>query len=608
MIQKDIHKLSPYHFYQNQLEKLSIEIDNNKRKRRLVSLFRLLSIVIAITSIVYLNKTGNTYLWIPAIITLGTFLSLIKYSVNLKEIRLLKEELVKINKNELKALGSDLSAFDPGKEFITSDHPFAFDLDIFGEESIFQLLNRTSTHSGKQTLADILAYPCQNKNEISENQISITELCNKIEWRQKFQAIGQLEKDSAKDKKDIEYWLNMESRFLEKKMYSLLAISLPIVTVLGWGLYGFSIISALLPFTLSLLQIVITVVNIGYVNQRQIIVHKQIKTLKKFHKLIEIIENEEFTSDQLKEIKNQTFHNEIKPSESFKQLIKYVDALDNRMNIIVGFVLNSLFLWDVNYMLRIEKWTSEFKTVFPKWVQVIAKFDAFSSLACFKYNNPDYVIPEIASSEKFLLIMEDGGHPLLAKDDLVTNDLYQDEHLNLFLITGANMAGKSTFLRTVGLNLILSMSGTCVCAKKFIFTPVNLYTSMRTNDSLQKQTSFFFAELKKLQFVVNELRENRGSYILLDEILKGTNSKDQHTGSARLIENIIALNGVGMVATHDLELTNIAKIYPEKIKNIAFEIEMENNQMVFDYKYKEGVCKNMNATLLMEQMNIFNKK
>ena len=532
-------KISPSEFYDQQISRLTDEINVTKRRRRLVSLLRLISIAVAITCFVYINKTGNIYLWIPATIALGAFLSLIKYSVNLKEAKRFKEEEVKINQNELCALVADYSVFEPGTEFTTADHPFAFDLDIFGEESIFQLLNRTSTHSGKQTLANILMYPCQDKNEISAKQKSLLELRDKVEWRQKFQATGQLEKDTEQDQKEIERWLNIDSKFNGKKVYSVLAMVLPIITVVAWGLYIASVISLGLPVLFSVLQLCITIVNLGYVNKRQSIVHKQIKTLKKFHNLIAIIEKEDFKSSRLIEIRNQTIHNGVKPSESFTKLIKLVDALDYRMNVIVGLLLNSLFLWDINYTLRIEKWSEEFKPVFPKWVDTIAQFDASSSLACFMYNNPEYVIPEISSSDKFLMVIKEGGHPLLAKEDLVTNDLYQDEHLNLFLITGANMAGKSTFLRTVGLNLVLAMSGTCVCASEFVFTPVQLYTSMRTNDSLQKQTSFFFAELKKLQFVVNELRAERSSYILLDEILKGTNSKDQHTGSARLIENII---------------------------------------------------------------------
>jgi DNA mismatch repair ATPase MutS len=596
----------PADFYNNQLKQLAVEIDTIKRKKHFVSLYRLLSFAAIVTCFVFLNKTGNYLYLLLAVILIIVFFWLIKLSVNLKETFRFKKELVKINQNELKALNANYSVFESGEEFIASNHPFAFDLDIFGQESIFQVLNRTSTHAGKQYLANMLAAPCLEKEQIMQNQASIKELRDKIKWRQKFQAVGQLEKDTARDRKNLELWLNMKGRFFGKKAYAVLGVVLPVLTILAWVLYGFSVIPLIFPFLFSLTQLLITVINIGYVNKRQSIVNKQIKTLKKFHELIDTIEKETFKSTQLKAIQNQTLSNGVKPSKSFKELIKHVDALDNRMNVIVGFLLNSLLLWDINYMIKIEKWIDEFKATFPNWVDAIARFDAFSSLACFMYNNREYAIPQVAPTGKFLLKMVKGGHPLVNKEDLITNDLYQDERLNLFLITGANMAGKSTFLRTVGLNLILAMSGTCVCAKEFVFTPVQLYTSMRTNDSLQKQTSFFFAELKKLQFVINKLRKDQKSYILLDEILKGTNSKDQHTGSARLIENIIALNGFGMVATHDIELTDIAQSYPGKIRNIAFEIEMKNNQMVFDYKYKDGVCKNMNATLLMEQMNIFN--
>lgn len=597
--------LLPSHFYNAQLDGLSVEIRKIKRRIRLVSLFRLFSTVVAVTFFVFFSRTGNGFYLIPAIASTIAFLSLIKLFFNLKDVRRYKEELVKVNENELKALNGDYSEFESGKEFITPGHPFAFDLDIFGEGSIFQMLNRTSSHVGKHTLAEMLAQPSQDREAIAETQSALIELCKNSAWRQQFQAVGQLEKDTAEDRKTIEHWLNRNGRIYGKRAYSILAMALPIVTIPSWILYGFSLIAAFFPLTLSLTQLIITAIHVGYVNNRQAIIHKQINVLKKFHRLMGIIESKAFSSNKLAAIRSQNFLMGVKPSESFKKLIRYVDALDNRMNIIVGLILNSLLMWDINYMIKIEKWTSEFKSVFPKWVSAIAQFDALSSLSCFMYNHPEYSVPKINDSSKFLLLMKEGGHPLLAKENRVTNDLYQNEHLNLFLVTGANMAGKSTFLRTVGVNLILAMSGTCVCAKEFVFTPVQLYTSMRTNDSLQKQTSFFFAELKKLQVIVSELKKSKNLYLLLDEILKGTNSKDQHMGARRLIETIIRHNGMGIVATHDIELTNSVHTYPEQIKNIAFEIEMEEDQMIFNYTYKDGVCKNMNANLLMEQMSIF---
>ena len=325
----------------------------------------------------------------------------------------------------------------------------------------------------------------------------------------------------------------------------------------------------------------------------------------KYFLITKEIEKETFHSKILKDLQTTSLLEGKDASSSFQQLIKLIEALDNRSNGLAAIVLNSLLLWDINCMCRIELWVEKARKAYPKWIHTIEEIDALNSLANFKYNYPNYVTPEIRNSDTFHLEIEKGGHPLIDKKELVTNDLVQTGNPNLLLITGANMAGKSTFLRMIGVNMVLTICGTSACAQKLILTPIQLFTSMRTSDSVQAQTSFFFAELKRLKFIVDQVEQLPKTYFLLDEILKGTNSKDQHTGARRLIENFLKLKGAGIVATHDIELTDIRNEHPDFIRNIAFEIGMENNQMVFDYQYKEGVCQNMNATMLMEQMEIF---
>ncbi|MCB0397594.1 MAG: hypothetical protein KDD36_13145 [Flavobacteriales bacterium] len=597
--------MQPKAYYEKNISGLTGTIARLKKARDRVSVWRMLCAGLVISIIYFLFKESHPLLWGGLVLTIYVFLLLVKKSNKLKEALRYNNELLKINENEIKALDGDISSFDPGLEFINPGHPYSYDLDLFGHASVFQLLNRTCTLHGKELLAHQLTNPGTDKSTIGQKQQAAIELRDKADWRQQFQATGQLSPESHDDKKQIEDWLQAAPKYYKNKVYAFLRTALPAITLLSLGLYFVEVTPLKLTTLLFTLQLIITGRTVKYVNRRQTQISKHAGALNKYHRLMEVIEKEDFTSDHLMTAKAQTFQESQKPSESFRLLIKFLNALDNRLNIIVGIVLNGFLLWDINQMYRIEKWADEFNTVFPKWLEAIAHFDATCSLANFMYNHPDYIIPRISDSNDFRLQIKGGGHPLIREDELVTNDVEQHGPPHLFLITGANMAGKSTFLRMIGVNLVLAMAGTAVCAKDFEFTPVKLYTSMRTNDSVQQHTSFFFAELKRLKFIVDRLRSGEKSYILLDEILKGTNSHDQHTGSRRLIENIINLNGVGMIATHDVELTGLASEHPGHIQNIAFEIRTENGRMIFDYTYKEGVCQNMNATMLMEQMNIF---
>ncbi len=254
-------------------------------------------------------------------------------------------------------------------------------------------------------------------------------------------------------------------------------------------------------------------------------------------------------------------------------------------------------------MRKIEKWKNKHKDNFLKWIDVIGEFDAFISLALYSYNHPDYSFPEI-NDKGFAIAAENVGHPLINKNKLVTNN-YKIENLpKVDLLTGANMAGKSTFLRTIGVNLVLGMIGAPVCASTFRFTPVLLFTSLRTNDSLQENESFFYAELKRLRLLIQHYENNKPVFFLLDEILKGTNSKDQHAGSEALIKKIIKLKGVGIIATHDVELSKLQNEFPGEVENLCFEITINDDKLNFDYKIKSGVCRTMNASFLMKKMEI----
>jgi DNA mismatch repair ATPase MutS len=281
-----------------------------------------------------------------------------------------------------------------------------------------------------------------------------------------------------------------------------------------------------------------------------------------------------------------------------------LDAFDQRNNMLVGIVANAFALRDLQLCYKIEAWIDTNQDQVAHWFDVIAFFDAQNSLGNFVFNHPDHCFPEIVSS-KFVIDAQQLGHPLISKEKRVDND-FSIQGTNFFIITGANMAGKSTFLRTVSLSIMMANIGLPVCAKSFDYSPIKLITSMRTSDSLTDDESYFFSELKRLKMIIEsvQLTEKPGDYfIILDEILKGTNSTDKAIGSRKFVERLVKLGAMGIIATHDLSLCEISKDLSE-VKNYYFDAEIIDNELHFDYTFKEGICKNMNASFLLKKMEI----
>ena len=326
--------------------------------------------------------------------------------------------------------------------------------------------------------------------------------------------------------------------------------------------------------------------------------------LKKYSRLFDYFEKPDFKSSFLSSYQKKLYANDESATMAIRHLAGIISAFDSRLNIFVGVLLNGLLLWDIQCMIRLEKWQEKYRDVLPEWFDALGGFDSLAGFSNFRFNHPGYVYPEI--SEEHVLIAQNIGHPLIVPEERVCNDFELAKEGNFAIVTGANMAGKSTFLRTIGVNWILAMAGAPVCADKFVFKPENLFTSMRTSDSLQKSESYFYAELKRLKELIDRLKNKEHLFIILDEILKGTNSVDKQAGSQTVLQNILKLGGTGIIATHDLELAKMEKQFPDRIVNKCFEIEINGAEIFFDYKLIDGITKKMNASLLMEQMGILN--
>ena len=265
-------------------------------------------------------------------------------------------------------------------------------------------------------------------------------------------------------------------------------------------------------------------------------------------------------------------------------------------------ILNSIFLFDFILLAKAEKWRANYKDEISGWFGAVAEFEALNSIAAFAFANEDYVFPGIMEKAYFFH-GTNLGHPLIPDGQRVKNNFKLEGRGNSCIITGSNMAGKSTFLRTVGINAVLALTGAPVCADSFQISNIRVFTSMRTKDNLEENISSFYAELLRLKMLLGQINEDKPVLFLLDEILKGTNSTDRHIGAESLILQLNKTNTFGLVSTHDLELGNLQK-KNNQITNYNFSSRIDGEEIIFDYKLRKGICKSTNASQLMAKIGI----
>jgi hypothetical protein len=508
-----------------------------------------------------------------------------------------------INNNEVKAITGDLSPFVAGSNWINRDHDFSNDVDLFGSNSLFHFLNRTVTGQGRAVLAGWLSEPFNLSGEIRQRQEAIAELSGKLVWRQEFIAYGTGKSLEKEDIEGVMNWLNDESQFLSSTFWKTAIWFFPLLTL---GSLTF-LIAGFIPYTVFILffltNLLLTLGKIRYTAKIHVQVSRKHAYLSSLNKLLLSFEKEPFDSVILKDIRNNISKGEASAVKGIKSLSRIIELFDSRLNFMVGFILNGMFLWDFHCIRYLEKWKVGSGHHFPLWLDEIGKVDALISLSNYAFNNPGYAFPSVSDTEE-IFIATDLGHPLIESSLRICNDFALEKAGKVIIITGANMAGKSTFLRTLAVNLILAMTGAPVCAIKLKFTPLKLFTSMRTTDSLTNNESYFYAELKRLKSLKIRLEQGEKILFILDEILKGTNSADKSKGSRLYLKKVIELCGTGLIATHDTSLGDMENEYPGSIVNKCFEIEIDGEKISFDYKLREGITRKMNAALLMKQMGI----
>ncbi len=587
-------------FYSQKSGEYSIQLQSATKKLKRFAWYRFFAFLFIFAPLFIFGLKS----WITLIFSLSAivlFFFLVKKNIQLEKIKKYNAVLKKITDNELLAINHQFLHFKNGAEFLNTDHFFSYDLDLFGDGSLFQFINRTSTIGGKQKLAGWLIKPDIQKKEILLRQEAVYELSQLPEWRLHFLANGQMFEETAEMHDEILSWANMDLELKNSGSVKWLLFVIPLLTLV-------SIVPAALGVTnlfvwmLVFCQWVLLYFFWKTISRYFRFFGRKSDLLSKYMQLLQLIENHNFKSVLLNRMQEK-----VKQPESagkiFQQLKSLVEQFEYRQNILVGFFLNSVFLWDIRCVYKLWSWHNLHHKKLADWLDVISETDAIISLANFSNNHSGFVYPEIQDGD-FIFQAIKLGHPLLHENKRVCNDFEINGWSKVMIVTGANMAGKSTFLRSVGVNLILAGTGAPVCAEKMVYTPIGIYTNMRTTDSLLKDESYFFAELKRIKGVLDLLQKGERIFVILDEMLKGTNSVDKLNGSRELIRKLIELKAVSLVATHDLKLSEMENNYPGQVFNKCFEIRIENDELVFDYKLSDGVTKTMNATFLMKKMGI----
>ena len=567
-----------------------------------LSTVRILAFILAIVGLVYLAnaRSDGGFLLLLVISAVG-FPLLIRYHNRLRAHKDQLLTLKSINENELKRLNFELADFDQGNNFQQPTHPYSGDLDVFGEHSLFQLINRSATQQGKSMLAQWLLHPAE-KAEVTARQQAVQELMNLTEWRQNFQAYGPQQPDQRESTTTLLAWMRESPALPRRALY----------TGLCYGLALLAVVAIVLYFTTALPGYVVALVlavngtilwgTAGVAADTHRKTTHSVAALHAYQNMLVSLEQQTFDAARLQQIQKKISHDGVYASREISQLRYILDNFNSRGNMFYH-ILNVVLMLDVFWLLRADGWKAQLYGDVAQWFDAVSEAEAFSSIASFAFAHPVFTFPTI-SDQQFCLHAQGMGHCLIPPKQRVANDFATEDRGTITIITGSNMSGKSTFLRTVGVNVVLALSGAPVCAERFEVSAMQLFTSMRTQDSLEENVSSFYAELRRLRQLLDMLKApERAVLFMLDEILKGTNSKDRHHGATSLIKQLSKLAATGFVSTHDLELGKLEEVLPN-VKNYSFTSTIEQDEICFDYTLRQGVCQSFNASKLMEKMGI----
>lgn len=594
--------MNPENHYTERLSLTAGQLQQVKKQIFRISMLRLALFIAGIAGL-YFFFNQTTLLIVCICLTFLPLFILVKIHNRFFIRKEWLETQARIIQEELQALSGDYSSFEDGKEYVNPEHPYSFDLDIFGRRSLFQSINRTCTFFGKNRLAKWLQNHLHEKTSIEKRQEMIREISEHTLFREQFRVAGLVHHGQSSDAEKIQAWSQSPAQYLHAGWVKAFIWGVPVINSLllitslaGWTSFSW----------LGLSFGIFLVLSFGIIKRATYIQEtygKQLKSLNGYARLIALAKAENWKSAGMQELMERFNLNGQSPIQALQQLSKELDRLDLRNNQFLYVLLEGSIFFQLQEIVRIERWKARYGQHISKWLETVGELDALCSLGTFAYNHPQYTYPEL-TEKPFCFLATQMGHPLMPASQCVKNDATIPSRPFFLIITGANMAGKSTYLRTIGVNYLLACIGAPVCCERLKLHPNQLITSLRTSDSLSDNESYFFAELKRLKRIIDLLNQGQQLFIILDEILKGTNSMDKQKGSFDLIRQFMQLKANGIIATHDLLLGSLIKQFPEEIRNYCFEADIKENELTFSYKLREGVAQNMNACFLMKKMGI----
>jgi len=598
-------KIKKYHRYGERYKKrwnnTVQRLDRNANKRMgLAGVFLLSGTLQAF----FPQQRGLTLVFVLSIIG---FLILLRTHERLKKFEGIYRIYHDLYEKDKKRLEGKWREFpEKGEEFIDEDHRYSRDLDIFGQGSVFQWLNHTVSLTGKRQLAEFFLHPLETKEAVELRQGSLKELGDKNTWARKYLAIGNLHKDFRRKGKNEESeklvkWIKETKAGEHGTFYTLMRTLLPIGTLLS--IIAGVLLKGPISFFLIVPFLQFLYFSKGFPGRGKVLglVKEYQNSLKGFEKQLIAMEKMNFSSAELKKLHKNLHEGEIIPSNAFHDLEKIASRVMNRQNLFF-LPINYLLLWDHHCLYQLDNWKRKTGEHIEEWLEQIGKMEALISLSMIYRDYDEWTVPEVLVEKKEVKAAKI-GHPLITRGR-VDNDVHLTRATPILLITGSNMSGKSTLLRTVGLNLLFMQMGLKVAATEFEAPIFNLYTCMRISDNLEKSISSFYGEILRVKTIIEATKKSEDVFFLLDEIFKGTNSKDRHLGAKILIHQLYNEGAMGLVSTHDLELVTLEDDSGAGVKNYHFQETYYNEEIHFDYRLKEGHATTSNALVLMKMAGV----
>lgn len=588
--------------YQERIIALEQELKQRKSRKNIIGFARLLVLCFAIAAAYQVYPHGLQWAALAILIPGAVFLRLIIISANLQQQIRILENMLELNREELRIAQHLYTDRRDGKEFTPALHDYSHDLDILGRASLFQYTQRTTSEQGDKTLVNWLLEPASTK-VIRERQTAVKELAPLLPWRQEFQAKGMLNRITVSTEEKISTFVSDPESAFTSGVWRAIRIGAPAIMLTLLVLNSFDIVSNAVFYP----AIFIALLFSGYISKKAMPVYMKLNKIsgemEALTAQLQHIEKQAFRSDYLQRTHEATYTNHHPASQSIRKFRQILDKMDLRLNPLVFIPLNIFLFWDLQQLFALEAWKKEHQGKINAWFTAIGEIEALQSFAALHQNHPDWCFPEI-TAEHGTFRAASLGHPLIPASKRIDNEFATQGTPHVSLVTGSNMAGKSTFLRSTGINTVLAMAGAPVCAASLTISNMRIMSSMRIADNLEESTSTFYAELKKLKNIIEAVKRHEPVFLLLDEILRGTNSLDRHTGSAALIHQLIREDAVAIIATHDLELAKISGSYPIEMSNYHFDVQVDGEELYFDYKLKDGVCSSLNASILMKKIGI----